>query len=271
MLSECNAVLRERFPGTHRLLKRASQRWREGGAGVPPTLNWYRGRALFTHPRFLTWDLEALDRIVPKWIALTATNASAFFDVGANFGWFTWYAAMCVGKRGSVVAFEPSIANLEILKYHVKVNRLKNVAIVPKAVSDKTEDAVPFYLLEGGVSASNSLTIKSDTCPRLHGLIQTLTSVGTTSIDDFVEAARIIPSVIKIDVEGAELLVVNGSVNTLKRYRPTVIIAVHPFWLPDGQTTEMIDEAFASLGYTVTDGAGMRVTRVGEGDYLCRP
>jgi hypothetical protein len=67
--------------------------------------------------------------------------------------------ARCVKQRGSVVAFESSPANLEVLKYDKRVNRLRRVEIVPKAVSNMNSSAFSFFLVDGGFGFRNSLVI----------------------------------------------------------------------------------------------------------------
>jgi len=73
-------------------------------------------------------------------------------------------SARRVGQAGRVIAFEPSPILVDVLRYHCKVNRLPQIIIVPKAVSDSDGEA-PFFLLNGGFSFRNSLTIEREDLP----------------------------------------------------------------------------------------------------------
>jgi transposase len=67
-------------------------------------------------------------------------------------------------ERANLIAFEPSPILVDVLRYHCKVNRLPQIIIVPKAVSDSDGEA-PFFLLNGGFSFRNSLTIEREDLP----------------------------------------------------------------------------------------------------------
>jgi methyltransferase FkbM-like protein len=74
---------------------------------------------------------------------------------------------------------------------------------------------------------------------------------------------------VKIDVEGAELLVLRGASKLLRESCPAIILAVHPYWLPKDQSTRQIFEFLTTHGYTVYDSTGKVVNYVQYGEYLC--
>ena len=63
-------------------------------------------------------------------------SGSVVFDIGANVGYYTLLAAVLVGPRGKVVAFEPVPDNLRYLKEHLRLNHIANVSVIEDAVSD---------------------------------------------------------------------------------------------------------------------------------------
>ena len=71
------------------------------------------------------------------------------------------------------------------------------------------------------------------------------------TLDRFVFESGTIPELIKIDVEGAELLVVQGAERLLSRYHPLLILGVHSYWLPPSQTVDQIFELLERLGYEI--------------------
>ena len=209
-----------------------------------------------------------------RWIRCFASKGSTVIDVGANVGLLSLYMAKTVGGNGTVVSFEPSPANLALLRYHVRVNRLRHVRIVNKAVANEHGQRVSFFLLNDGDDPSNSLTFGKDHIPNLnadaHRACREVT-VETVSIDGVCAEEGLTPGLIKIDVEGAELLVLQGAVNTLSSVRPTLILAIHPWWLPEGQTPEDIVGLLLKYGYSICDRFGQATTRLEYGEYLCEP
>ncbi len=93
--------------------------------------------------------------------------------------------------------------------------------------------------------------------------------IQTVSLDTFCREAGVRPNVVKIDVEGAELLVLRGAAKLLGEFYPTIILAVHPYWLPTGQSSRQIFELLTSYGYTVYDSEGCQIEYLREGEYLC--
>jgi FkbM family methyltransferase len=215
-----------------------------------------------TEPHVLKWLREGLGR------------GDVALDVGANVGFMTLVMSRSVGRSGKVFAFEPSTANLALLRYHCDKNRLANVRIMSEAVCGAHRQSAPFYLLQGGDSSSNSLMFGRAHVPNLdrelHSSQQKII-VETVTIDGFCEERSINPRVIKIDVEGAEYDVIEGMRNTLHASRPIVILAVHPWWLPQGKTTDGIIAMMREHRYEIVDARGLPTETLGYGEYLCSP
>jgi FkbM family methyltransferase len=119
-------------------------------------------------------------------------------DVGAHIGYYTCLAARAAGPTGSVHAIEPAPENVEVLRRNVQWNQFRNVAIHHLAAAAATESR-RFQLTD----ASDSHGFYDHPLAHYTAAI----TVETRPVDDLVgNAAR----VIKIDVEGAELEVLNG-------------------------------------------------------------
>ncbi|MBF2020931.1 MAG: FkbM family methyltransferase [Hydrococcus sp. C42_A2020_068] len=182
-----------------------------------------------------------------------------FYDIGANVGFFTVLAAKLVGLSGRVYAFEPVPENADIIRHNVKLNNFSNVIILEKAVSDSTGKG-KLLLAEhpGGHTLSTG-----GMPPDLKGS----TTVELVSIDDLVAQKTITPpSVIKIDVEGAELDVLRGMFRTLEEFKPILIYEVddgdrkafmrksqeiETFVRSRGYTISHLEEAYSNLGWYV--------------------
>ena len=155
--------------------------------------------------------------------------------------------AQCVGDAGRVIAFEPAPPLVEILRYHKRVNRLKQMEVVMSAVSDMDRQLVPFFVMNNGFGVGNSLVAHELEGPTRESAVRTLT------LDSYCSQTDCWPDVVKIDVEGGEMLVLKGARSVLSRKRPRLIVAVHPPWLPGGQTTAALFDLVASYGYRLQD------------------
>lgn len=133
------------------------------------------------------------------------------FDVGANFGYFTLIAAQCVGNNGRVFAWEPEPDNYNLLVRNIELNRCINVTALPLALSDR-EGQVSLYLDKANLGC-HSVSKENVSSPG--GFRQ----VQATTLDRFVD--KLGPNnrvdVIKMDVQGAEGLVIAGGDETLRR------------------------------------------------------
>jgi len=142
---------------------------------------------------------------------------SVFYDVGANFGFYSLLAAR-VGAQ--VFAFEPDVQNAESLARHALLNSLEaKIEIVRAAV----------------FSVSGSILLEPADFGRGHGNARVDTArdpssaaikVRCTTLDDFARE-HAVPEVVKIDVEGAESEVLKGAEELFSNSRPHIICEVH--------------------------------------------
>src|SRR5688500_15387600 len=146
------------------------------------------------------------------------------FEVGGHIGYLTQIFAS-VAKR--VVVFEPGQNNLRYLRQNLSTFR--NVEIIEKAVSDENGSAT-FYL--DPLTGQNNSLVKDYrvfSTNRLYAdrtATTTETRVELVRLDDFVTQSRVYPTFIKIDVEGAELKVLQGMTSILKNQRPKLMVEV---------------------------------------------
>jgi FkbM family methyltransferase len=132
-------------------------------------------------------------------------------DIGAHLGYFSLLAAKKVGSTGHVYAFEPQHDNCEMLGKSVLSNEFQNrVTIVEKAVTDCI-GSVDLYYAEPG-DGEASIYGRNAEGKDVHRLVETIT------LDEFF-AAEGWPKVdiIKMDIEGAEKLALEGGRELIRR------------------------------------------------------
>jgi FkbM family methyltransferase len=137
-----------------------------------------------------------------------------FIDVGANIGYFSLIAA---GEQVSkVYAFEPTPQTLSLLHENIQLNSFEScIEVVPKAVGNQNKPVSFTLTTETEV---NHLTLKGETSS------QSIT-VPCTTLDSFVKQKNLSHiAMIKVDVEGAEMLVFQGLKNMLKNKQVEVIL-----------------------------------------------
>lgn len=87
-------------------------------------------------------------------------------------------------------------------------------------------------------------------------------------LDSFCAREGLTPDVIKIDVEGAEGMVLRGAAEILRRFRPILVISTHPYWLPASESADELFEVLAGYGYHVKDSHVVRFEGYEIGDYV---
>jgi len=132
-------------------------------------------------------------------------------DVGANVGYYTLLFSKLVGPDGTVYAFEPHPEIYQLLKHNTK--RRKNIIILQKAVSNVNGE-VEFYSSKH-TTGSHGLYVPQE-------FVIGSTKVASVSLDSFLNGRRC--DLIKIDVEGAEPLVISGMRNFITNTEKLIAI-----------------------------------------------
>jgi FkbM family methyltransferase len=154
-------------------------------------------------------------------VAASLRPGDVFFDVGANVGYYTLLAADRVGPAGRVVAFEPVIRNLSFLHRHLERNRVANVTVLPFACAAESGYA---HFERGDTVATGHLA---------GGGRRAGTLVHTITVDAAAQLLGLVPTILKVDVEGAEEDVLRGAARTLRTARPRIFLSIHSGALRD--------------------------------------
>lgn len=158
-------------------------------------------------------------------------KGSIVVDVGAGIGEFSVLASSIVGKEGKVIAIEPSPEDFKTLQYNIKENKCSNVIPINSAVSNKKEKLSLTF-------KGKNFESESDT---LHNIIQKL-DVPVNSIH-----------YMKMDVEGAERLVIPSSIDMIRNI-DYIAIEIH-----NGLSSELVP-------YMINH--GFRFKRIERNEYI---
>lgn len=185
-------------------------------------------------------------------------------DVGGHIGLVTLPVSQMVAPGGRVFCFEPGKANLEYLRFHLSRNGVRNVEVIDALVGE-VEGEVDFFE-QAGATGQNSVVVKKN--PEAYAQVRR----RQVTLDGFCAARDLHPQVIKIDVEGAELAVLRGARETLRRERPTLFLSVHPTELGLlGESIDKLMHEIDELGYVCLEIDGTPVQAYRLAEYLMLP
>jgi FkbM family methyltransferase len=193
-------------------------------------------------------------------------------EVGGHIGYFAMLYASLVGPSGAVRVFEPGENNLPYLRRNLA--NMPHVAVIEEAVSNQAGEVTfwledlsgqnnsiieDYYLLEGNIALAGLDG----------GVTKRAVHVPCTTLDIFARSPELggrAIDFIKIDVEGAELLVLQGAATLLATTRPAMMVEVT-------REAEPIFELLQKVDYRLSLADGTIVTRAEQmnGNIFCLP
>jgi FkbM family methyltransferase len=180
----------------------------------------------------MAWDIRRgiLSEPEVDLIPVAVSKGDTVLDIGANYGLYTYHLSQAVGDSGCVYAFEPIPYTSGALRLVTKLLHLKNVHIVPKGCSDRTEmTAFVAPQQEGGsitAGLAHLASRKGDPAGRGGGIANQPIWCEVVALDEFLPPMREL-SFIKCDIEGAELFAFRGGQMTISRHHPTVLCEIN--------------------------------------------
>lgn len=161
----------------------------------------YISRAIWAEGAYEMDETSLFESLMP--------DARVVVDVGANIGWYTLLGASALGNRGLVLAFEPEPANFSYLAKSVKANHFDNVRLYDCALSN-LEGEVKLYLPRDVINPGDH----SINCPPKDSKFVTLRALTLDKLAEEMQIRQI--DVLKLDVQGAEPLVLKGGEKLLR-------------------------------------------------------
>lgn len=158
------------------------------------------------------------------------------YDVGSHAGYHSIFLSSQLGKEGVVFAFEPNPNCFKYLKENISLNPKLRINAFQIGITDEIGNAI----LSFGEAYERSARLGADEN-------WDVTEIETYSIDEFAER-HVNPTILKIDVEGAEDLVIKGAQNLLKTGDiRLILLELHPTLISGGE------DAVKKLRHTVCD------------------
>jgi FkbM family methyltransferase len=174
------------------------------------------------------------------------------WDLGAHFGYHSMGLAVLVGPAGKVLAFEPNPANGERIRLNLERNPelAARIELMPCAVGNQvgTMRFVASSDLEGAFS-SGSHIVGADTPHQYYGVYGQFreTDVAVTTIDQLIFQQKVAaPAFMKIDVEGAETMVLEGGAMFFQQHRPALAMEIHHIL-----QMQSVQQMLIGLGYRI--------------------
>lgn len=158
-------------------------------------------------------------------LVLDLLRPSVFWDIGANIGFYSWLVRQHPSVQ-QVVMFEPDPTNFALITNTIRKNSILNCRPLNVALSDRCGEAT--FLLDRASGATGSLESTSHRENRhsLHHAYQMNETITckTATIDSLIADGLPTPKLMKIDVEGAEHLVLAGAETCLTKDKPVLIV-----------------------------------------------
>ena len=207
---------------------------------TPSLLASYRAKTIFTK------EPDTID-----WLNKNGSRDNCLFDIGANLGLYSIYYAKKFDAK--VFSFEPSFKNLELFARNISLNALQeNITLISNPLTDKFLISKFFQgdFKAGAAEASfdNKRFIKEHKVRNDNININKDKIFYYTlgfSIDNLIDKNLIdIPKLIKIDVDGNEMEILNGCKNLLEKSKKiSILIETRP------QTEKMVEQKLSGYGF----------------------
>lgn len=193
------------------------------------------------HPSFATQNWETVEAQAYRAFVNTLEAGDIVYDVGAHIGTYSLIALFKTGNQGKVVAYEPHGFTRHYLEQHLEWNGGQDRTIIRGVCCGASSGTTDFYCLPDQAEGMNGIV-------PVEGFQKTTAQV--TTIDSEVAEIGLIPSIIKIDVEGAEWDVLKGAEHTINTHHPRIFLSLHPIALKKVNTTpQMILDWLIERGY----------------------
>jgi len=200
-----------------------------------------RGREIYVDPHDGYWQKEMVSGFFDEFFIhyLNGLNikGGAVYEIGAHIGYHAMNFAELIGTTGEVFAFEPNPFNIERMEIILSrnIDLKERIKIIPYALSEKNGETIFNFSTQIDNGTSSGSYLNGAHTPFRERDYEKIgfkkMHVKTFSLDKLITESKLRePSLLKIDVEGAEHLVLNGALNTIRKTKPIVLMEVHSIY-----------------------------------------
>lgn len=182
-----------------------------------------------------------------KVLAQRIKPGATVLDIGANVGAMTLPLAKSVGSSGHVYAFEPTSWAYDKLQHNLSLNPDLGKRVTAEKLMLLSEGQMPpdFIYSSWNLSAQ----VDDQTHPSHMGRLMATDSVSGITLDRYFENRPNRINLIKLDVDGYELVVLQGARSLLQRDRPEILLEMAPHVQEERQQLDDLLCELAELGY----------------------
>lgn len=182
-----------------------------------------------------------------KYLIIQLDKGDILLDVGAHYGYFSLLGSKLVQAEGKVYSVEAAPKTFAILQENAKTH--SNITIFNNALSN-VHSSLTFYEFSNMYCEYNSLDIKQFECEDWFKENKPKAiDIEALTLDELTVKNNFVPNLIKIDVEGAENLVIAGGANLFTAHKPIVIMEyLEP--KRNNKAHKEAKETLESFGYT---------------------
>jgi FkbM family methyltransferase len=201
---------------------------------------WGVPKLIFTYRDYYEPELPYLEKFL--------SPGGTFVDAGANIGIYTLVASKIVGDTGRVIAFEPSAQSFPVLQRNIALNGMNNIGAFPFALAQTSGQALLYRGPNPGLNSLGNDPVWKEKNPSWK---EETEEVATEQLDQVLQRASINHvDVLKMDVQGAEELVLRGAMKSVCSARPLIIFEIFPEGAtPIGLSPFGAWELLQSIGY----------------------
>lgn len=146
------------------------------------------------------------------------SSDGVFIDIGANIGLISLFVSKYF-PNSKIYSFEPGEVTHHCLSRSITSNAIANVELIKKGVSNQVNESVSFFIDPDSTGGSSLVIDKNK-----NNMQRPVEKISLTTLDAFVNERNIKPTLIKIDVEDAEEMVLEKAIDTIEKYHPVFIV-----------------------------------------------
>jgi FkbM family methyltransferase len=157
-----------------------------------------------------------------KFLILHTSNADSFLDIGAHIGYFSLLMQRLLPTTNSINCIEPSKKTFAML--HANCNSFKNMQLHHCLLGNKIEQ-VQFYEFPELYAENNTANISQfENTTWINKNKPSVSDINMNTADELLAKYNILPTIIKIDVEGSEHIVIQGMQQLIASHAPIIIM-----------------------------------------------